>query len=78
MRYNDPGFSPEKQGLFTAGRCVAAGCPVRRIFGRRRITMRIVFVRHGEPDYEHDCLTGTGRQQAAAAAEPALFRLEDC
>lgn len=31
--------------------------------------MRIVFVRHGEPDYEHDCLTETGRRQAAAAAE---------
>ena len=30
--------------------------------------MRIVFVRHGEPDYEHDCLTETGRKQAAAAA----------
>ena len=34
--------------------------------------MRIVFVRHGEPDYEHDCLTETGRQQAAAAAERLL------
>ncbi len=31
--------------------------------------MRIIFVRHGEPDYERDCLTQTGRQQAAAAAE---------
>jgi len=31
--------------------------------------MRIIFVRHGEPDYEHDCLTPTGRIQAAAAAE---------
>ena len=31
--------------------------------------MRIVFVRHGEPDYEHDCLTETGRLQARAAAE---------
>ena len=30
--------------------------------------MRIVFVRHGEPDYVHDCLTDTGRRQAAAAA----------
>jgi hypothetical protein len=27
--------------------------------------MRIIFVRHGEPDYEHDCLTETGRKQAA-------------
>ncbi len=31
--------------------------------------MRIIFVRHGEPDYENDCLTETGRRQAAAAAE---------
>ncbi len=30
--------------------------------------MRIVFVRHGEPDYAHDCLTETGRAQAQAAA----------
>lgn len=31
--------------------------------------MRLIFVRHGEPDYEHDCLTERGRRQAAAAAE---------
>jgi len=31
--------------------------------------MRIVFVRHGEPDYARDCLTEAGRAQAAAAAE---------
>ena len=31
--------------------------------------MRLIFVRHGEPDYEHDCLTETGKLQAAAAAE---------
>ncbi len=31
--------------------------------------MRMIFVRHGEPDYAHDCLTETGRQQAAAAAQ---------
>ena len=31
--------------------------------------MRIIFVRHGEPDYEHDCLTERGRVQAKAAAE---------
>lgn len=30
--------------------------------------MRIVFVRHGEPDYEKDCLTALGRLQAQAAA----------
>lgn len=31
--------------------------------------MRIVFVRHGEPDYDNDCLTPAGRVQAIAAAE---------
>ena len=31
--------------------------------------MRIVSVRHGEPDYAHDCLTERGRIQAQAAAE---------
>ena len=31
--------------------------------------MRIIFVRHGEPDYARDCLTDAGRRQAAAAAE---------
>lgn len=30
--------------------------------------MRIVFVRHGHPDYAHDCLTDLGRQHASAAA----------
>jgi len=35
--------------------------------------MRIVFVRHGHPNYEDDCLTELGRLQAAAAAE----RLKD-
>ncbi len=31
--------------------------------------MRIIFVRHGEPNYELDCLTETGHAQAAACAE---------
>ena len=35
--------------------------------------MRLVFVRHGEPDYAHDVLTETGRLQAKATAE----RLKD-
>ena len=35
--------------------------------------MRIIFVRHGEPDYIHDCLTEQGRIQALEAAE----RLKD-
>jgi probable phosphoglycerate mutase len=30
--------------------------------------MRIIFVRHGEPDYRRDCLTERGNRQAAAAA----------
>lgn len=30
--------------------------------------MRILFVRHGEPDYKNDCLTETGKLQAQAAA----------
>ena len=30
--------------------------------------MRIIFVRHGEPDYRNDCLTATGKVQAEAAA----------
>ena len=31
--------------------------------------MRIIFVRHGEPDYAHDCLTALGREQARRAAQ---------
>lgn len=31
--------------------------------------MRIIFIRHGEPDYERDCLTPLGHLQARAAAE---------
>ena len=31
--------------------------------------MRIIFVRHGDPDYEHDCLTELGHVQAKAVAE---------
>ncbi|MCR5059993.1 MAG: histidine phosphatase family protein [Saccharofermentans sp.] len=30
--------------------------------------MRIVFIRHGEPDYEKDCLTEKGLEQATKAA----------
>ena len=35
--------------------------------------MRIVFVRHGHPDYKNDCLTEVGHKHAEAAAE----RLKD-
>ncbi|MBQ7485293.1 MAG: histidine phosphatase family protein [Oscillospiraceae bacterium] len=31
--------------------------------------MRLLLIRHGDPDYEHDCLTARGRQEAAALAE---------
>ena len=31
--------------------------------------MKLVFVRHGKPDYIHDCLTPEGKRQAAAVAE---------
>lgn len=31
--------------------------------------MRIIFIRHGEPDYANDCLTPAGKQQALWAAE---------
>lgn len=30
--------------------------------------MRLLLIRHGEPDYAHDCLTPLGRAQAEAAA----------
>ncbi len=30
--------------------------------------MKIIFVRHGHPDYEHDCLTDLGHEQAEKAA----------
>ena len=35
--------------------------------------MRILFVRHGHPNYELDCLTELGKKQAEAAA----LRLKD-
>lgn len=28
--------------------------------------MQLVFIRHGDPDYENDCLTGQGKKQALA------------
>ena len=31
--------------------------------------MRLIFVRHGEPDYENDCLTPNGREQAESTAK---------
>ena len=35
--------------------------------------MRLIFVRHGEPDYAKDCLTENGKEQAACTAD----RLKD-
>ncbi|MBP5452349.1 MAG: histidine phosphatase family protein [Treponema sp.] len=34
--------------------------------------MRIVFIRHGDPNYEEDCLTELGHKQAKIAAERLL------
>ena len=31
--------------------------------------MRIIIIRHGDPDYEKDCLTELGHKQAALAAK---------
>ena len=31
--------------------------------------MRILIIRHGDPDYEHDCLTEKGKREAALLAE---------
>lgn len=30
--------------------------------------MRLLLIRHGDPDYQHDCLTAAGRQEAKALA----------
>ena len=31
--------------------------------------MKLLLIRHGEPDYAHDCLTETGVREAEALAE---------
>ena len=31
--------------------------------------MRILMIRHGDPDYEHDSLTEVGKKEAALLAE---------
>ena len=36
---------------------------------RRWIQMELVFIRHGEPDYEKDSLTETGFKEAALLAD---------
>lgn len=41
--------------------------------------MRILMIRHGDPDYEHDSLTETGKKEAAFLAEIAgSLHLGDC
>ncbi len=41
--------------------------------------MRILLIRHGDPDYEHDCLTKTGQREAALLAQAADgLMLGDC
>lgn len=40
----------------------------KTLFTREAI-VRIIFVRHGEPNYEKDCLTETGHKQAEACAK---------
>ena len=35
--------------------------------------MRLIMVRHGEPNYVDDCLTETGKKQAEAAAERLML-----
>ena len=31
--------------------------------------MRLLFIRHGDPDYEHDCLTDKGIREAQLLAQ---------
>lgn len=35
--------------------------------------MRLIFIRHGDPDYEKDCLTEKGKREAALLAERTKF-----
>ena len=39
--------------------------------------MRIIFIRHGNPDYEKDCLTELGHKQAEAAAKKEQERKKE-
>ena len=38
--------------------------------------MKILIIRHGDPDYEHDSLTETGWTEASLLAE-RLYKTED-
>jgi broad specificity phosphatase PhoE len=48
-------------------------------FRERKNKMRILMIRHGDPDYEHDSLTETGKKEAALLAEIAEdLHMGDC
>ena len=48
-------------------------------FRERKNKMRILMIRHGDPDYEHDSLTEIGRREAALLAKEAgSLNLGDC
>ncbi len=41
--------------------------------------MRILLIRHGDPDYEHDDLTEKGRREAALLGRMApSMNIDDC
>ena len=41
--------------------------------------MRILLIRHGDPDYEHDTLTEKGRREASLLADSApSLDIDDC
>lgn len=41
--------------------------------------MRILLIRHGDPDYDHDTLTEKGRREASLLAQSAPFmQIDDC
>ena len=47
--------------------------------GREERIMRILMIRHGDPDYIHDTLTEKGRREAALLSETAEdLRTGDC
>ncbi len=76
-----PGAFPQeggiKQGLFirprSVIRCLSQDDRIlmdtdRRTAREGQNDMRLIFIRHGEPNYELDCLTERGRRQAEAVS----------
>ena len=55
--------------LNTSGIIVSEGAASIRRQNQEREKMRLIFVRHGEPDYKNDCLTENGILQAKATAK---------